>query len=148
MKRLSKEKKEIIWKRVNELKEKYPMKKEKPIKILSAKKFLTMFEKDNIISIENIQEDIASLVIAGSFQFGCYKKSREKIVSWINEVIDMTQKKTINYFNKCWRNLEKNGVFKRGKVYANFDGECDAIEFSLLICVAQGLVERSVKGVA
>ena len=148
MKKLSKEKEEIIWGRVNKLKKKYPIKKKKAIKIISAKKFLTDFEKDNLISIENIEEDIASLVVAGSFQFGCYEKSKEKIVSWINEVIDMTKKKTIIYFNKCWKNLEKNGVFKRGKIYANFDGECDGIEFSLLICMARGLVEKTTRGVA
>ena len=148
METLSKETLEKIWEPVNKLKKKYPMKKEKSTKILSAKKFLLMFEKDNLISIENIEEDIASLVIAGALQFGCYEKSKEKIVSWINEVIDMTQKKTITYFNKCWRNLEKNRVFKRGKIYANFNGECDGVEFSLLICIAQGYVERSVRSVA
>lgn len=148
MEKISKEKEEIIWGRVNKLKEKYPMNKKKVVKMVSAKKLLGDFEKDNLISIEKIEEDIASLVVAGSLQFGCYQKSKEKIVSWINEVIDMTQKKTINHFNKCWRNLEKNGVFKKGKIYANFDGECDGLEFSLLIGIAQGLLERTTKGVA
>ena len=147
MKRLSKETKEIIWGRVNKLKEKYLMKEKKIIKAMSAKEVSIMLMKDDLIK-GDWKGMVASLVIFGSFQFGCFEKSKEKIVSWINEDIDMTKKKTITYFNKCWRNLEKNGVFKRGKIYANFDGECDGVELSLLICVAQGLVERSVRCVA
>ena len=144
MKKLSKEAKEKIWQRVNKLKEKYPTKEKKSTKAMSAKEVSIMLMKGDLIA-GDWKGMVASLVIFGSFQFGCFEKSKEKIVSWINEAIDMTKKKTIAYFNKCWRNLEKNGVFKRGKIYANFDGECDGVELSLLICVAQGLVERSVR---
>ena len=140
------------WKRFDELKEKYKGESEKkePAKILSAKQTLKELIENNVIGggvgeDKNIVEEmIASLVVVGSLRFGCYKKSKEKIISWINEVIDMTPKKQQSYFNSCWRNLEKNGVFKKGKIYANFDGESDGVEFALLICIAQGYVERTV----
>lgn len=148
MKQLNKETLEIIWKRVNELKEKYPMKEKKPIKIQSAKTILSSLIKDNHITGEEDKEVISSLLVCGAFQFGCFEKSKEKIVSWINAIVDMTKKKNLSYFKEGWRNLEKSGVFKRGKIYANFDGECDGIELSLLICVAEGYIERSVRGVA
>jgi len=145
---LSKEAKEKIWEPVNKLKEKYSMhliKEKKSIKIQSAKTILSSLIKDNYIAGKEDKEIISSLLVCGSFHFGCLKKSREKIISWINTVVDMTKKKNLSYFNEAWRNLEKSKVFKGGKIYANFDGECDGIELSLLICVAEGLVERSVR---
>jgi len=132
------------WKRFDELKEKYAgqLEKEKLLGTQSAKQVLKTLIKDNFINGDKWEEMVASLIVVGSLQFGCYKKSKERIISWINEIIDMTPKKQQSYFNSCWRNLEKNGVFKRGKIYAEFDGENDGVSLSLLICVAQGYVER------
>lgn len=132
-----------IWARVDKLKEKYPtsLKREESKTIQSAKEIIKSLLKDNFIS-GTWQEMVASLVVCGALQFGCAEKSIEKIVSWINEIIDMTPKKTQSYFSSCWRNLEKNGVFKRGKIHANLDGEEGGIELCLLICLAQGYVER------
>ena len=135
------------WKRFDELKEKYAgqLEKKKLPGTQSAKQILKALIKDNLINGDKWEEMVASLIVVGSFQFGCYKKSKERIISWINEIIDMTPKKQQSYFNSCWRNLEKNGVFKRGKIYAEFDGENDGVALSLLICVAQGYVERSTR---
>ena len=142
---LSKETKEKIWAPVNKLKKRYPMKEKKVIKIQPAKTILSSLIKDNLITGEEDKEIISSLVVCGSFQFGCFEKSKEKIISWINTMVDMTKKKNLSYFNESWRNLEKSRVFKRGKICANFNGECDGVELSLLICVAEGLLERSVR---
>lgn len=142
---LSKETKEKIWEPVNKLKKRYAMKEKKSIKIQSAKTILNSLIKDNHITGEEDKEIIGSLLVCGSFQFGCFEKSKEKIISWINTIVDMTKKKNLSHFNEGWRNLEKSGVFKKGKIYANFDGECDGIELSLIICVAEGLIERSVR---
>ena len=139
---LSKETKEKIWAPVNKLKKRYPMKEKKSIKIQSARTILNDLIKDNCITGKEDEEIIASLLLCGGFQFGCFEKSKEKIISWINAIVDMTKKKNISYFNQFWRNLEKSGVFKKGKIYANFDGECDGLELTLLICVARGLIER------
>ena len=142
---LSKETKKKIWAPVNKLKNRYPMKEKKSIKIQSARTILSSLVKDNYITGVEDKEIIASLLVCGSMQFGCFEKSKEKIISWINTIVDMTKKKNLSHFNESWRNLEKSGVFKKGKIYANFDGECDGIELSLLICVAEGLLERSVR---
>lgn len=140
---LSKEAKEIIWGPVNKLNKRYPKEKKKLIKIQSAKTLLSSLIKDNLITGEEDKEIISSLVVCGSFQFGCFEKSKEEIISWINTIVDMTKKKNVSHFNEAWRNLEKSGVFKGGKIYANFDGEGDGLELTLLICVAEGYVERS-----
>lgn len=142
---LTNEAKEIIWGPVNKLNKKYPEKKKKSIKIQPAKTILSSLIKDNFLAGERDKEIISSLVVCGSFQFGCFEKSKEKIISWINVIVDMTKKKNLSYFNKAWRNLEKSRVFKRGKIYANFNGECDGIELALLICVAEGFMARSVR---
>jgi len=135
-----------IWSRVDKLKEKYPssLKREESETIQSAKEIIKSLLKDNFIS-GRWEEMVASLVLCGAFQFGCAEKAKEKIISWINEIIDMTPKKTQLYFKRCWRNLEKSGVFERGKVYANFDGENDGIELTLLISIAQGYIERTLR---
>jgi len=155
---LSKEAREIIWGPVSKIKEKHStalMKEKKAIKIQPAREIFYSVMKDNIITGQDWKETIATLLVCASFQFGCRKKDKEKIMSWINKInyittnpdsdIDMSFKSRRLYFNQCWRNLEKSGVFKNGKIYANFDGECDGIEFSLLICVAEGYIERSVR---
>lgn len=132
-----------IWNRVDKLKEKHPsfLKKEKSKTIISAKEIIKSLMKDDMIK-GDWEGMVASLVLCGAFQFGCAEKAKEQIISWINEIIDMTPKKTQSYFKSCWRNLENNGVFKRGKVYANLDGEDAGIELALLICISQGFVER------
>ena len=155
---LSKETKEKIWEPVNKLREKHStalMKEKKSMKIQPAREIFYSLEKDNIIRGQDWKETIAALLVCGSFQFGCRKQDKEKIMSWINKInyittnpdsdVDMSFKSRRLYFNQCWRNLEKSGVFKRGKIYANFDGECDGLELILLICVSQGYLERNVR---
>ena len=105
--------------------------------------WIELFEKDNFLNIKDWKETIPALIIVGGLQFGTTERAKKKIMEWMDLKWEYGKIGKCRYFEKCWNNLAKNGVFKNGKVYANLDDEkTSAIEFALLISVAQGFLKR------
>lgn len=110
------------------------------VEMENPKKILSALIEDKFY-VENYKELIPCLIILGAYQIGSDGKARNKIYDWVKEVVSLGKIKT-EYFNKCWNNLEKNEVFRDGKVFIE-SPELTHIELALLITVARGFVSRS-----
>jgi len=110
-------------------------------KMKTAEEWLELFEKDNFIDTKNWKETIPALILVGALQFGITKKAKKKIMNWIGLKYEYGKIGRCRYFERCWERLEKNGVFKNGKIIADFEEE-PSIELALLINVAQGYLKR------
>ena len=108
----------------------------------TAKEWLELFKEENFIDVNNWKETIPALMIVGALQFGTTEEAKKKMMNWIGLKYVWGMKQKVLYFFRCWERLVENGVFKDGKVYANFDGEDAHIELALLITVAQGYIKR------
>lgn len=96
--------------------------------------FLNSIRKDNFCSKED--EPLALMI------FGACKLSprhRERVFKWAG--IRSNNPKA----RQWWRNLVKNKVFSKGQVHGDFEGDNAGIEFALLMNVAQGFIEKSIK---
>ena len=112
------------------------------MKIKSKEFWLDLFEKDRFIDTKNWKETIPALMIIGALHFGTTENAKKKIMKWIKLKYVYGMKGKVLYFFRCWNRLVKNGVFRNGKVYAEFTDDTAAIELALLISVAQGYIKR------
>lgn len=98
-----------------------------------------ILEKDNITDTKDKDSLLPALIVAGIFEKG---DNKAQVMNWIGKIA----KEKPTQFNTMWANLEKNGTFEDGKVVVSKDfDENSGIEFTMLILVAQGLLERAKK---
>ncbi len=112
---------------------------------MNALEWLGTFAVENFIKCQEWKDTIPALMIVSSLEFGTTKSARLKIEKWMTQEgtgIDLSRSPHKKYFDKCWERLEKNGVFKKGKVHAVFSDEHGEIELALLIGVARSHLKR------
>ena len=115
---------------------------------MNALEWLGTFAVENFIKCQEWEETIPALMIVGALEFGTSKSARLKIEKWMVQEgtgIDLSRSPHKKHFDKCWGRLEKNGVFKKGKVCADFSDEHGEIELALLIGVARSHLKRGPK---
>ena len=108
----------------------------------NAKEWKQQLIDDEILS-EETEDDmmLCHLIVAGACTQGPVKST---VFNWIKETTDLIEKCGTKDFDEYWFNLEKGGVIKDGKIYADFeDDETATVEFILLAMVARGYVERT-----
>ena len=116
---------------------------------MNALEWLGTFAVENFIKCQEWKETIPTLMIVSALEFGTSKSAKSKIKNWMMQEgtgIDLSRSSHRKCFDKCWERLEKNGVFKKGKVHADFsDEKTSEIELALLIGVAMSHLKRGPK---
>ena len=115
---------------------------------MNALEWLGTFAVENFIKCQEWEKTIPALMIVGGLEFGTNKAGKSKIEKWMMQEgtgIDLSRSPHKKRFDKCWERLEKNGVFKKGKVHADFSDEHGEIELALLISVAMSHLKRGPK---
>lgn len=103
---------------------------------ISREEWTKMLKEDNMINVDNKEELLAGLIVAGAFTVG---PDRTKVSKWIGELASAN----ITTFVEYWENLVRENVFSDGKINVSEDfNDNPGIEFCILITIAQGLVKR------
>lgn len=93
-------------------------------------KVKTRADWEDVMVKENLcekDEALGMLVVVGACKVGAVK---QKVAKWLG-----LRKKEKERFERCWKNLTKNKVFRKGKVHADLSGD-DAI-ITLILGYAQ-----------
>lgn len=92
--------------------------------------FIKLLRKNNVCPKE--EEPLACL-IGAAFQIG---PEYRKCCKWAG--IPYRNKKA----NLWWKRLRKNGIFRNGGIYGEFEEGSIGVEFCLFMAVAQGQIKR------